>query len=143
MKFNLLRKTSLSGLLLLVALSQVATARDMGMLAQTGAGQRLEIFNGVPVTVYTYRPPSCTQTTPLIIFAGYSRTAAKYRNRAIPLARRACLLVVAPLLDRRRFPNWRYHRVGTFRKGRVQPRKKWTGPLIDVLPMCKTSIRRK
>jgi pimeloyl-ACP methyl ester carboxylesterase len=66
----------------------------------------------------------------LILFAGYDRDADKYRDRAIPLARRACLLLFAPHLDRERFPNWRYQQAGVYRDDRVQPESAWTEPVL-------------
>jgi hypothetical protein len=39
-------------------------------------------------------------------------------------------LVISPLLDRERFPTWRYQRGGIARNGQVQPQSEWTGPLI-------------
>ena len=83
-----------------------------------------------PVVVYTFRPEGCAEPKLLILFAGYDRDADKYRDRAIPLAKRACLLLFAPLLDRERFPNWRYQRAGVHRDERVQPTSAWTQPVL-------------
>jgi pimeloyl-ACP methyl ester carboxylesterase len=83
-----------------------------------------------PVVVYTYRPEGCAEPKLLILFAGYNRDADKYRDRAIPLAKRACLLLFSPLLDREQFPNWRYQRAGVYRGDRVRPEREWTQPVL-------------
>jgi hypothetical protein len=67
------------------------------------------------------------------LFAGYDRDADKYRDRAIPLAKQACLLLFAPLLEREQFPNWRYQRAGVYRDDRVQPESAWTRPVLREL----------
>ncbi|MGI9408028.1 MAG: hypothetical protein ACR2O4_16750 [Hyphomicrobiaceae bacterium] len=100
---------------------------------EPGRGREIALIGTLPIVVYTYRPQTCDQPQLLFVFAGYHRDADKYRNKAIPVANRACLLVAAPLLDRERFPNWRYHRAGVTRGGRVQPREEWTGPLLAAL----------
>lgn len=112
--------------LLLFTLSLVspATARDVG------AGRESALLGTQTVVVYTYRPPPCAQPKLLVVFAGYHRNADDYRDHAKGLANRACLLVIAPLLDRERFPTWRYQRGGIARKGKVQPQSEWTGPLL-------------
>jgi hypothetical protein len=98
------------------------------------SGREIGLVHGWPVVVYTYRPEGCAEPKLLILFAGYDRDADKYRDRAIPLARRACLLLFAPLLDRERFPNWRYHRAGVYRDARVQPASAWTRQVLrDVM----------
>jgi hypothetical protein len=56
-----------------------------------------------------------------LVFHGLSRTAAFYRDDAIPLGQRLCLLVVAPLFDDTRFPTWRYQRGGVVHDGVVEP----------------------
>jgi pimeloyl-ACP methyl ester carboxylesterase len=62
-----------------------------------------------------------------------NRKAKNARDNAIDVANEACLMVFAPLLDKKRFPNWRYHRAGIFRKGHVQPSSQWTAPMIRAL----------
>jgi hypothetical protein len=101
-----------------------AEAREMGR------GREVALLGTMPIVIYTYRPPGCAVSRILILFAGYHRDADRYRNRAIPLADRACLQLAAPLLDRERFPNWRYHRAGIYRAGRVQPKEQWTRPVL-------------
>jgi pimeloyl-ACP methyl ester carboxylesterase len=90
------------------------------------SGGEIGVVDGSLVVVHTYRPEGCAEPKLLILFAGYDRDADKYRDRAVPLANRACLLLFAPLLDRERFPNWRYQRAGVHRDARVQPENAWT-----------------
>jgi pimeloyl-ACP methyl ester carboxylesterase len=59
----------------------------------------------------------------LLVFHGFRRKGADYRDRAIPLADQLRSLVVAPVFDKKRFPNWRYQRGGVSRK---RDRKSWT-----------------
>lgn len=84
--------------------------------------------------VFTYRPGGCEPTGTLLLFHGNGRGAQSARDSAMPLADRRCLVIVAPLFDRKRFPNWSYHRGGL-----VDPRGRgqsgvWTVALvIDLL----------
>lgn len=94
------------------------------------SGREIGQVDGWPVVVHTYRPEGCAAPKLLILFAGYDRDADRYRDRAIPLAKRACLLLFAPLLDREQFPNWRYQRAGVYRDARVQPESAWTQPVL-------------
>lgn len=118
--------TRLLSALLLIALS--SSSPDAAREAK--AGREFALVGTQMVAVYTYRPSPCPNPKLLIVFAGYNRDADRYRDRARGLADRACLLVVAPLLDREQFPTWRYQTAGVTRKGRVQPQSKWTGPLL-------------
>lgn len=86
-----------------------------------------------PIVVFTYRPSDCEPSTLLFVFHGLGRKASNMRDNAVELADRACFLILAPLFDKERFPNWRYHRAGVVRKGRVQPADRWTGPLVEAL----------
>jgi len=97
---------------------------------EIGAGHETAMVQGVPITVFTYRPPGCARPALLFVFHGNGRTAARYRDYARPLADRMCLEVMAPLFDKDRFPSWRYHRGGIVRKGRVLPRAQWTVALV-------------
>jgi pimeloyl-ACP methyl ester carboxylesterase len=94
------------------------------------SGREIGLVGSWPVVVYTYQPEGCAEAKLLILFAGYDRDADKYRDRAIPLADRACLLLFAPLLDRERFPNWRYQRAGVYRDDHVQPESAWTQSVL-------------
>lgn len=71
-------------------------------------------IDGEIIDVHVYRPPAC-ETSPgplLFVFAGYQRNAEDYLRRARPIARRHCMTVIAPELDRDSFPRSRYQRGG-------------------------------
>lgn len=97
---------------------------------ETGTGTEKAEVQGLSFTVFTYRPSGCSRPALLFVFHGNSRTAAKYRDYARPLADGLCLVVIAPLFDSERFPNWRYHRGGVYRNGRQRPRDDWTVNLV-------------
>lgn len=88
---------------------------------------------GVEIKVFTYRPPSCANPSILFVFHGLKRNAKSGRKKAVKIARDACLMVFAPLFDKDRFPNWRYHRGGVVYKGQVLPESRWTGPVLLAL----------
>ena len=97
-----------------------------------GSGRQTVDLNGTRLTVFTYRP-ACPNPSLLLVFHGIVRNAAKYRDYARTLADRDCLLVVAPLFDKRAFPLWRYQRGGVVRDGVVQKPGDWTGRLALAL----------
>lgn len=90
-----------------------------------GSGQQTAELGGVPIQVFTYRPAGCVVSGLLLVFHGLDRNAADYRDDAVPLGQRFCMLVVAPLFDAARFPSWRYQRGGIVH-GAVQPAESWT-----------------
>ena len=104
-----------------------------GVARDTGLGQLRVMANGIEIKVYTYRPPTCTKPSALFVFHGLKRKAKSVRRKAMDIAVKECLMVFAPLFDKDRFPNWRYHRAGVVRKGRVQPREQWTAPVLREL----------
>lgn len=100
----------------------------MAAPAQAG-GQpgREEIdFDGVGISVFTYRPDGCAPTGMLLIFHGLSRNADRYRDWGIGLADRQCLLVLAPLFDKDRFPNWSYQLGGVSAGDGKEKQAAWT-----------------
>lgn len=97
------------------------------------AGREVAVIANQAIVVYTYKPAPCEHPRLLVVFAGHARNADRYRDHASGLAERACLWVVAPLLDRNRFPNWRYQFAGVSHDNRIQPRSEWTGPLAEGL----------
>ena len=120
--------TKLLLLLLILCASSLAEARS------PASGREIGLVGNWSVVAYTYQPERCAAPKLLILFAGYDRDADRYRDRAIPLADLACLLLFAPLLDRERFPNWRYQRAGVYRDDRVQPESAWTQSVLrDVI----------
>ena len=88
---------------------------------------------GEEIKVYTYRPANCDQPSILFVFHGLNRKAKSVRTKAKDIAAAKCLMVFAPLFDKERFPNWRYHRAGVVKKGNVQPPSKWTAPIVNDL----------
>lgn len=85
---------------------------------------------GVPLDIYTYRPPGCAPTGFLIVFHGVDRNADTYRDDAKPLADKLCLIVAAPLFDKQRFPSWRYQHGGIVYRHALQDNANWTGNLV-------------
>jgi len=80
--------------------------------------------------VFTYRPGGCSDPALLMIFHGVARNARTYRDDAHAIAERLCLLVVAPVFDKRAFPAWRYQRGGIVKDAVVQDARDWTGRLV-------------
>ena len=99
----------------------------------TGSWQQTADLGGIPLQVFGYRPSGCTVSAVLLVFHGLDRNAGPYRDDAIPLAQRYCMLVVAPLFDEARFPTWRYQRGGIIHDGAVQPAANWTVTLVPHL----------
>lgn len=98
-----------------------------------GSGEGDVIAQGIPLHVYTYRPQGCDLREILVVMHGVGRDADRYRDYAHSVADTLCLLVIAPLFDKARFPTWRYQFGGITRDGAVQPATSWTGTLIPPL----------
>ncbi len=96
-------------------------------------GQRTVTLDGTPIEVFTYRPAGCTVTSILLVLHGLERDVAGYRDDALPLAQRYCMMVAAPLFDARRFPGRSYQRGGIVRDGAVQPAADWTVRYMPLL----------
>ncbi|MXQ14264.1 hypothetical protein [Microvirga makkahensis] len=86
-----------------------------------------------PITVYTYHPMGCEGAALLFVFHGLGRNASSYRDSAQKLANRRCMIVFAPLLDRKRFPAWRYQRGGIVQDQRLIRREQWTVSIVAEL----------
>lgn len=80
-------------------------------------GSAVSVVGGIPLNVHTYEPTSCEIQGVLVLLAGFERNAAGYRWRAIGLAERGCLAVIAPEFDEQRFPRALYQRAGVGRNG--------------------------
>jgi hypothetical protein len=93
-------------------------------------GRQVIDVNGTPMVVFTYRPAGCSDPTLLLVFHGIARNARTYRDDARVLADRLCLLVIAPVFDKRAFPTWRYQRGGIVKGGVVQDARDWTGARV-------------
>jgi hypothetical protein len=126
------------------ASSQVNTASP-GPAANTsipaGIGEQTADLEGVSLEVFTYQPAGCTISGALLVFHGLERNAEAYRDYAIPLGQRICMLVVSPLFDKTRFPNWRYQRGGIVSDdGSAQPPESWT---VNLVPRLVYWVRHK
>jgi poly(3-hydroxybutyrate) depolymerase len=88
---------------------------------------------GLPLEVFTYKPPTYTDGPLIVVFHGVQRNAEDYRNFAITLAERFGAIIAAPRFDRERFPTEAYQRGGVTKAGRVQPREAWTFTLVPGL----------
>ena len=75
-------------------------------------GRQVIDINGAPMVVFTYRPPECSDPALLLVFHGVARNARTYRDDARAIADRLCLIVLAPVFNKRAFPAWRYQRGG-------------------------------
>jgi pimeloyl-ACP methyl ester carboxylesterase len=123
---------SLSGILLLCAVTGQADPLP------GGTAHRTVDIDGAPIELHTYKPEHYGGGPLLVTLHGLGRNAGGYRDYAKPLADRLGLLVVAPLLDRARFPTWRYQAGGIVRAQNqaatgdmpVEPAEDWTGRLI-------------
>jgi hypothetical protein len=89
-------------------------------------GRQVIDINGALMVVFTYRPPGCSDPSLLMVFHGVARNARTYRDDARAIADRLCLLVVAPVFDKRAFPAWRYQRGGIVKDAVVQDARDWS-----------------
>jgi hypothetical protein len=120
-------------MLVLVLLLLFCSASPLVLAGESGYRKYTVYAGGTTINVFAYRPPECERTDILLVFHGFKRKAKSLRNKAVPIAKRACLTVFAPRFDKERFPNWRYHRAGVTRAGKVLPRERWTGPILQAL----------
>jgi poly(3-hydroxybutyrate) depolymerase len=89
-------------------------------------------LNGVPFTLFTYKPAGYKDGPLLVVFHGVVRNAEDYRNFAIPMADRFGALLVAPLLDPERFPEEWYQRGGLLdAKGKARPPEQWMFTVVE------------
>jgi dienelactone hydrolase len=105
-----------------------------------GPGQHEVNLGRANLAVYTYRPVNCPDPALLVVFPGLNRDADKYRDYAQPLADKACMIVVAPRFDAKRFPNWAYQRGGIVRRRVVLPPAEWT---VQYVPALIEWVRRE
>lgn len=128
--------------LLLLCLLTLAANTTAGVSASDEGFDQLKLnAAGDEIKVYTYRPPDCDNPSLLFVFHGLNRKAESVSKKAVKIAQDACLMVFAPLFDKDRFPNWRYHRAGVVRDGRIQPESRWTAPILhDLLTLAKKVV---
>ena len=99
-----------------------------------GVGKFTLENEGQPIEVFTYKPPTYNQGPLIVVVHGSGRDAEPYRNNAISVAERANAIIVAPLLDRERFPDESYKRGGGVMKdGKVQSQDKWSYHILNRL----------
>jgi len=72
-------------------------------------------INGTLLQLYAYKPATYTGEGFILLLHGASRAAESYRDNAMGMADLHKRLVVVPLFDRERFPEWRYQFGGVFR----------------------------
>ncbi len=98
---------------------------------------------GLPLQVFTYKPPTYKGGPLLVVFHGVGRNAEEYRTFAITLAERFGAIVAAPLFDRERFPTEAYQRGGIVRDGVPQPREAWTYQYVPRLVAALLALEGK
>lgn len=98
---------------------------------------------GLPLEVFTYKPPTYKGGPLLVVFHGVGRNAEEYRTFAITLAERFGAIVAAPLFDRERFPTESYQRGGIVRGGVPQPREAWTYQYVPRLVAALLALEGK
>jgi len=72
-------------------------------------------FGGTVLQLWAYKPASYTGEGFILLLHGASRAAESYRDNAVGMADESGRLVVVPLFDQERFPEWRYQFGGVFR----------------------------
>ena len=72
-------------------------------------------FDGTVLQLFAYKPVTYQREGFILLLHGASRTAESYRDNAVGMADDAGRLVVVPLFDRERFPEWRYQFGGVIR----------------------------
>ncbi len=134
------RALFVASLVLAAACTRQGTAPPAADVAiPPGSGQLTADLDGTRLEVFTYRPDGCAVSAILFVFHGLYRNAAKYRDDAIPLARKLCMLVVAPLFDKQRYPTWTYQQGGIVH-GPVQARERWT---VSQVPRLAAWVRAR
>ncbi|MCC6927738.1 MAG: hypothetical protein IT359_01995 [Gemmatimonadaceae bacterium] len=72
-------------------------------------------INGTPLQLFAYKPDSYNGEGFILLLHGASRAAESYRDNAVGMAEKHQRLVVVPLFDLKRFPEWRYQFGGVYR----------------------------
>src|SRR5262249_3742627 len=113
------------------------------LAAPIATGRQVIDINGTPMVVFSYRPATCSDPALLLVFHGIARNARTYRDDARTLADRLCLLVTAPVFDKRAFPTWRYQRGGIVKEGVVQDAREWSGTqVLDIIAWARAQEGR-
>lgn len=122
--------TSHNSLVLSGALSLLPLVADA---FDTTTVQRTAVLHDTPIELFIHRPAVGSPHGVLLVLHGQRRNADKYLEYARDFGDRHQLLVVAPKFDHERFSNRRYQRGGITRRGRVEPRERWTVNLVTAL----------
>jgi pimeloyl-ACP methyl ester carboxylesterase len=129
--------------ILAAALAMLAVEATAAPIPQ-GRGQQTIDLGGTKMDVHTYRPNKCAKPSLLLVFHGVDRNPNDYRDRVRALARVKCMIVVAPLFDKARFPGWRYQYGGIVKAKTVQDSAQWTGNLVlRLVDWARKTERRK
>ncbi len=94
------------------------------------SSEQVATVDGQSFKVFAIRPAGFEIAGILVVFHGVDRNADTYRDDAVPVAQRYCLLAIAPLFEEARYPGWRYQRGGIVHGGRLQTRSEWTTGLV-------------
>ena len=97
-----------------------------------GSNDQEVTFEGAKLRIFTYRP-SCNNPNLLVVLHGVNRNAGDYRDWAKPIANALCLIVVTPLFDATRFPDWAYAKGGIMKDGVLQPQAQWSGHFVNAI----------
>lgn len=72
-------------------------------------------INGTVLKLFAYKPADYAGDGFILLLHGASRAAEAYRDNAVGMADRHRRIVVVPLFDLARFPEWRYQFGGVYR----------------------------
>lgn len=95
-----------------------------------GTHRQTAALPSASLDIFTYRPDRCRISSLLVVFHGLHRNAAGYLDDVRGLADEKCMLVVAPLFDKERFPTSRYQLGGIVEDGAARDPAQWTGNLV-------------
>jgi dienelactone hydrolase len=95
-----------------------------------GPSQQMIQLGNLNMEIFTYRPDNCRDPSLLLVFHGVARNAPGYRDDVRTVADTNCMLVVAPLFDKERFPGSRYQMGGIVDRRGIQDPRSWTGNLV-------------
>jgi dienelactone hydrolase len=126
------RKGAFYNIALLLVLV-ISFGAAFGYARDIGGDRVVAQLRGIPITVYTYRPKDCADPALLFVFHGVGRNASTYRDSARKLADRRCMIVFAPLFEKKRFPTWRYQRGGLVQDGKLLPKEQWAVSIVSDL----------
>lgn len=104
-----------AALLALVLGGQPARAQTPSGPLASGKSLVETDINGTLLQLYAYKPANYAGEGFILLLHGASRAAESYRDNAMGMADLHKRIVVVPLFDRERFPEWRYQFGGVFR----------------------------